>query len=46
MSEGVLRRRNSVSGTRVMKAARRSLEYAIAIGVAILSGYWIVQGRW
>jgi hypothetical protein len=26
--------------------AFRSLEYGIAIGVALLAGYWIVHVRW
>jgi hypothetical protein len=29
-----------------MKAARRALEYAVAIGIALLSSYCILQGRW
>jgi hypothetical protein len=31
---------------RLKNAARRSVEYAIAVGIAFLSGYWIVQWRW
>jgi len=27
-------------------ALRRGVEYAAAVGLAILSSYWIVQGRW
>jgi hypothetical protein len=27
-------------------ALRRGVEYAAAIGLALLSSYWIVQGRW
>jgi len=26
--------------------ARRSVEYAIAVGIAFLAGYWIVQWPW
>ncbi|HWG59834.1 MAG TPA: hypothetical protein VN661_12365 [Candidatus Acidoferrales bacterium] len=26
-------------------ALRRSIEYAVAIGMALLCGYWIVNGR-
>ena len=29
-----------------MKAMRRGAEYAVALGIALLSAYWIVQGRW
>jgi hypothetical protein len=29
-----------------MGALRRGVEYAAAIALAILSSYWIVQGRW
>jgi hypothetical protein len=29
-----------------MVTLRRGLEYAAAIGLAILSSYWIVGGRW
>jgi hypothetical protein len=28
------------------KAVRRGVEYALAVGLALLSSYWIVQGRW
>ncbi|HKS68346.1 MAG TPA: hypothetical protein VJR26_13985 [Candidatus Acidoferrales bacterium] len=28
------------------RALRRGIEYAIAIGTALLCSYWIVQGRW
>ena len=29
-----------------MRAARRALEYGIAVALAVFSGYCIVQGRW
>jgi hypothetical protein len=32
--------------THWMGALRRGLEYAAAIALALLSSYWIVQGRW
>jgi len=35
-----------VRKARLKNAARRSVEYAIAVGIALLSGYWIVQWRW
>ncbi|HKN59993.1 MAG TPA: hypothetical protein VJW93_02370 [Candidatus Acidoferrales bacterium] len=28
------------------RALRRSMEYAVAIGTALLCSYWILQGRW
>jgi hypothetical protein len=31
---------------RWMGALRRGLEYAVALGLAILSSYWIMRGRW
>jgi hypothetical protein len=31
---------------RLKNVARLSVEYAIAVGIAFLSGYWIVQWRW
>jgi hypothetical protein len=37
---------NFVQKAHWVKAARRCLEYAIAVGLAIFSGYCIVQGRW
>jgi hypothetical protein len=27
-------------------ALRRTIDYSVAIGLALLSGYWIVAGRW
>jgi hypothetical protein len=27
-------------------ALRRGIEYAVAIGAALLCSYWILQGRW
>jgi len=42
MREGWRHARNA----RLKNAARRSVEYAIAVGIAFLSGYWIVQWRW
>lgn len=29
-----------------IRAARHALEYGITIGLAVFSGYCIVQGRW
>lgn len=29
-----------------MHAALRSLEFAIVVGIALLSAYWIVHVRW
>lgn len=29
-----------------IEALRRGIEYAVAVGLALLSSYWIVQGRW
>jgi hypothetical protein len=29
-----------------VKVLRRCFEYMIAIALALISGYWIVQGRW
>ncbi len=31
---------------RPLRFARRTLEYAFAISVALLCSYWIVQARW
>ncbi len=31
---------------RYATALRRGLEYAAAIGLAMLAGYWIMRGRW
>lgn len=31
---------------RPLRLARLTLEYAFAIGVALLCSYWIVQARW
>jgi hypothetical protein len=31
---------------RLLRAARRAVEYSIAVGAALLCSYWIVQGRW
>lgn len=31
---------------RPIRLARRTLEYAFAISVALLCSYWILQARW
>ena len=31
---------------RPLRLARRTLEYAFAISVALLCSYWIMQARW
>jgi hypothetical protein len=31
---------------RPLRFARRALEYAVAMSVALLCSYWIVQARW
>jgi hypothetical protein len=28
------------------RSLRRGVEYAVAIGTALLCSYWILQGRW
>jgi hypothetical protein len=40
------RPRNIAQEIHWMEALRRGVEYAAVIALAILSGYWIVQGRW
>lgn len=30
----------------LLKAIRSCIEYALTVGLALLSGYWIVYGRW
>lgn len=29
-----------------VRAIRRCVEYAVTVGLALLSSYWIVYGRW
>jgi hypothetical protein len=31
---------------RFLQAVRRSVEYGVAVGIALLCSYWILQGRW
>ncbi len=38
--------RNIANETRWIGLLRRPVEYAVAIALAILSGYWIVRGGW
>ena len=38
--------RNFAQEIHFPKAMRRTLEYAVALGIALLSAYWIVQGHW
>ncbi|MGB0036769.1 MAG: hypothetical protein WBP79_14970 [Candidatus Acidiferrales bacterium] len=37
---------NDCRHTRFTRTARRALEYGLAVGIALLCSYWIVQGRW
>jgi len=38
--------RNLAGTPHIPKGMRRALEYAVALGIALLSAYWIVQGHW
>jgi hypothetical protein len=29
-----------------LEMVRRTVEYALTVGAAVLCGYWIVRGRW
>jgi hypothetical protein len=40
------RARMLVQKIRWTRALRRGVEYAAAIALAMLSSYWIMQGRW
>ena len=38
--------RNGAKQVTWLRAARLALEYVIVLGLALLSSYWIVEGRW